>query len=161
MRIRIAVAAILLALTWGNTAHADETENLIVKYYSDILDRSPDAAGLAYWKAEIERVAVLRVDRKEGFIALAKLFFNSDEYIAQGKSNVQYAADLYRTFSNRAPEQAGLDYWAALLDQGVGRNVILNYFVYGEEFSLYMRNLFGADSSLPECNLVNDLYRGL
>ncbi|UCF94569.1 MAG: DUF4214 domain-containing protein, partial [Desulfobacterales bacterium] len=117
-------------------------EELIVKYYRDILDRPPDTAGLEGWSAEIERTALLAIDVKEGFIALAKLFFNSAEYFAQSKTNTQYVTDLYQTFFNRAPDPAGLNYWVALLDQGLSQNVVLNFFVYSDEFRLYMAAKF-------------------
>ncbi|UCF93936.1 MAG: DUF4214 domain-containing protein [Desulfobacterales bacterium] len=145
--------------TWPT--YESTTEPLITEYYHDILDRGPDTLGLAGWQAAIDRIVALEIDIKEGFIALAKFFFNSEEYINQEKSAQQYVTDLYQTFLNREPDQAGLDYWVGLLAQGLSRNVVLNYFVYSDEFTLYMADQFDSFTSKPECNLVNDLYRGL
>ncbi|UCF92033.1 MAG: DVUA0089 family protein [Desulfobacterales bacterium] len=134
---------------------------LIAKYYNDIIDRDPDPAELAAWQAEIERIISLEIDIKEGFIALAKFFFNSDEYLSQGKSNGPYVTDLYQTFFSRPPDSAGSAYWVDQLTQGSERNVILNYFVYSPEFNLFMIDKLGNDPSNPGNDLINDHYRGL
>ncbi|UCF93496.1 MAG: DUF4214 domain-containing protein [Desulfobacterales bacterium] len=138
----------------------DPAASLIAKYYQDILDRDPDEEAAAFWQNELKRCEFLGVDVKEGFMALARLFFNSEEYLAQDKTATEYVTDLYQTFFNRAPDPAGLDYWVALLEQGVSRSVVLNYFVYGEEFRVLMAAIFGDDPGSPARNLVNDLYRG-
>ncbi|UCF94424.1 MAG: DUF4214 domain-containing protein, partial [Desulfobacterales bacterium] len=135
--------------------------NLVTKYYNDILDRTPDESGKDAWVAEIDRIFSMGIDVKEGFIALAKFFFNSDEFLIQNKSNVQYTTDLYEALLNREPDAAGFDFWVDQLNRGLSRNVLLNYFVYSEEFSLYMASIFGSAAGNPENNLVNDLYRGL
>ncbi|UCF93146.1 MAG: DUF4214 domain-containing protein [Desulfobacterales bacterium] len=160
MKMRIGLLTIALLGLAGGLSHADQTDTLITKYYFDILDRHPEPPGLEGWKAEIDRMVSLDVNVKEGFIALAKFFLNSEEYQLQRKTDRQYVADLYQTFFNRVPEQVAWDYWVALLNNGLSRNVVLNYFIYGDEFKLYMAGLWNEDSSLPECNLVNDFYRG-
>jgi hypothetical protein len=100
------------------------------------------------------------MDVKEGFGAISKFFFNSAEYLLSNKSDALFVIDLYQTFFSRTPEQWEIDYWAGFLAQGLSRNVIFNYFVYSEEFRLYMQGIFGAGARRPEPNLVNDFYRG-
>ncbi|UCF91102.1 MAG: DUF4465 domain-containing protein [Desulfobacterales bacterium] len=139
----------------------DAREKIIKKYYNDILDRDPDAGGAEAWKSESERLVSLGIDVKEGFIALAKFFFNSAEYLLQSKDDAQYVTDLYQTCFNRTPRQDEVDAWVDFLSQGVSRNVLLNYFVFGDEYELYMNAIFGEDASLPEAALLNDFYRGL
>jgi len=138
-----------------------QVESSVGKYYLDILDRLPESGGAEGWRSEIERIVGLGVDVKEGFIALAKFFFNSDEYFLRNKTDVEYVVDLYETFLNRTPSGAEIAYWVGFLEQGLARNVILNYFAYSEEFRLFMEGLFGPGSSRAECNLVNDFYRGI
>lgn len=48
--------------------------------------------------------------------ALISIFFGSPEYLARGRSNRQYVADLYDVFFRRAPDVAGFNYWVAELD---------------------------------------------
>ncbi|UCF92441.1 MAG: DUF4214 domain-containing protein, partial [Desulfobacterales bacterium] len=140
---------------------SDQIAALIRKYYNDILDREPDNAGFLVWQADIQRIVSLGIDIKEGFIALARFFFNSDEYFLQNKTNLLYVTDLYQTFFSREPDIPGLTFWVDLLDQGLGRNVVLNSFVFSTEFDLFMDNLFCGAAERPIENLVNDLYRGL
>jgi hypothetical protein len=102
----------------------------------------------------------LGLDIKEGFIAVGKAFFNSDEYLLMAKTDAAYVTDLYETFLNRTPSQAEIDYWVGYLTTGMSRNIALNYFVYSPEFKLYMEGLFGAGMTRPENNLINDFYRG-
>ncbi|UCF90644.1 MAG: DUF4214 domain-containing protein [Desulfobacterales bacterium] len=145
----------------GNSLDSALIATQVARYYNDILDRSPDTTGAAGWQVEILRMVDLAVDIKEGFAALAKFFFNSPEYLSREKNNSQYVTDLYQTFFDRAPDQGGQDFWVGSLEQGISRNVILNYFVYGDEFQLSMANIFEEGAPDPVSNLVNDFYRGL
>jgi hypothetical protein len=135
--------------------------NLTTKYYNDILDRPPEPGGAEGWTAEVERVMALGMDVKEGFIAVGKFFFNSNEYLLKYKTDAAFVVDLYQAFLNRTPGQSEVAYWAGYLAQGLSRNVILNCFAYAAEFRQYMDRIFGAGATRPEPNLVNDLYRGL
>jgi hypothetical protein len=97
---------------------------------------------------------------KEGFIALGKLFFNSEEYLLKGTTDAEYIIDLYETFLGRTPLQGEVDAWAGELAGGLSRNLLLNYFIFSTEFILYMEGIFGDTAVRPEYNLVMDLYRG-
>jgi hypothetical protein len=135
--------------------------NLVTEYYNDILDRPPEPGGAEGWTAEVERVMALGIDVKEGFIALGKFFFNSNEYLAKRKTNTAFVTDLYQAFLKRTPVQSEVEYWVGYLTQGLSRSVLLNSFVYSADFSLYMDGIFGVGVKRPEPNLVNDFYRGL
>ena len=43
---------------------------LIESYYQTILGRTPDAAGVAYWKSETDRTRRLGLDTKDVFLSL-------------------------------------------------------------------------------------------
>jgi len=133
---------------------------LLKKYYLDILGRAADPCGLAFWRAHIELISSLGISKAEGFLAMAKGFFNSAEYINRKTSNDQYVTDLYRTFLNRDPDSAGRQGWVAQLQAGLTRNGVLYAFAYCNEFRLFLQSIFGLDSSRPEHNLLNDFYRG-
>jgi hypothetical protein len=134
---------------------------LVTAYYEDILGREPDAGGLNYWVSEINRMASLGIGVNEGFIALGKEFFKSSEYTGKGKSDEEYIRDLYLTFLQREPDQGGWDFWTGYLTSGASRDLVMNYFVFSNEFNTYMEGLFGASTARPENSLVNDFYRGL
>ena len=133
---------------------------LVTKYYNDVLGRSPEPGGAEGWTSEVERIVSLGIDVREGFQALAKFFFNSEEYHLQNKSDAQFVIDLYQTFLNRDPDPDGFNFWVNYLAQGLTRNMLISQFAYCEEFKLYVEGLFGSGATRPEDNLVNDLYRG-
>ncbi|UCF90643.1 MAG: DUF4214 domain-containing protein [Desulfobacterales bacterium] len=135
-------------------------EDLIEKYYNDILDRPPEGEGLIGWAEEIQRITEQGVDVKQGFIAMGQAFFSSAEYFAMNKTNVQYITDLYETFLNRTASSQEITSWVAYLESGASRNMLLTNFARSEEFALFMENTFGNSPVQPESNLVSDLYQG-
>ena len=143
-----------------STLNHEDILNLVIKYYNDVLDRPPEPGGAEGWTSEIERIASLGIDVKEGFQSLAKFFFNSEEYGLQNKTDEQFVTDLYQTFLNRAPDPGGFNFWMDYLAQGLTRNMLISQFAYSDEFKLYIEGLFGSEAMRPENNLVNDLYRG-
>ncbi len=134
--------------------------NLVTDYYNSILGRAPEPGGAEYWTGEIQRIVTLGIDIKEGFIALGKLFFNSDEYMNMGTTDNEYVTDLYETFLGRTPTQSEVDAWSGELAGGLTRNLLLNYFIFSQEFMQHMTGIFGDTTVRPEYNLVNDLFRG-
>ena len=135
--------------------------SLIARYYSSILDRSPDEPGRVYWVGEITRIQSLGIDVREGFIALARLFFTSPEYLAKNTTPAAYVTDLYETFFNRTPDPVTeVTYWTGLMAAGMSRDITMNWFVYSPEYATYMTSVLGSSITRPENNLVNDLYRG-
>jgi hypothetical protein len=133
----------------------------IERYYQSVLARSAEPGGADFWQAEMWKSSAICIDPKEGYIGLGITFFNSQEYLGKGTPDDQYIIDLYETFFNRTPSQGEIDYWVGMLTVGLTRNSILLYFVYSDEFRLYMDSNLGPVSTRAECNLVNDFYRGL
>jgi hypothetical protein len=154
----------ILVVTTDHVVTASFTEgpvsSLITHYYDSILGRSPDEPGRLYWVGEITRVQSLGIDVREGFIALARVFVNSSEYLAKGTSDAAYITDLYETFFNRTPSGPEVTYWTDLMTAGMSRDIALNWFVYSPEYATYMTGVLGSTPTRPENNLVNDLYRG-
>jgi uncharacterized repeat protein (TIGR02543 family) len=154
-----------LTMDGNKTLTASFTEgpvsSLITHYYSSILARSPDEPGRLYWLSEITRVQSLGIDVREGFIALARLFFTSPEYVTRATSDAAYITDLYATFFNRTSDPVTeVTYWTGLMAAGMSRDITMNWFVYSPEYAAYMTSVLGSFSTRPENNLVNDLYRG-
>ncbi|NIM06463.1 MAG: DUF4214 domain-containing protein, partial [Armatimonadetes bacterium] len=75
-------------------------------------------------------------------------------------TNSEYIIDLYETFLHRTPSLDEITIWGGELDSGLTRNMLLNYFIFSEEFDTYMTGLFGDTSAGAEYSLINDLYRG-
>jgi len=138
-----------------------EMVDFVTEYYNDILDRAPEPGGAESWTAEIDRIMSLGIDIKEGFIAVGKGFFNSNEYLSMKKSDTDYILDLYRAFLNRTPSQAEINFHLDYMAQGVSRNEVLNNFIFSPEFGAYVEGIFGVSVVGPENILVNDFYRGI
>jgi hypothetical protein len=132
---------------------------LVREYYLDILGREPDQAGWDYWVSEIKRIMSLGIYVGEGFQAEARFFFNSTEYLNKNKSATAFVTDLYHTFLQREPDSAGLTYWVGQLNC-LTRNMLITQFAYSPEFQQLITDMFGADTTRPENNLINDFYRG-
>ncbi|WP_195912148.1 DUF4214 domain-containing protein [Candidatus Contendibacter odensensis] len=145
---------------------------LIESYYQTILGRTPDAAGVAYWKSETNRTQRLGLDIKDVFRVMAGIFFTSAEYLnrpallASGEihllstGDAQYITDLYRTFFQRDPDPDGLSYWTQPLAEGLPRSMVLYNFVFSKEFDGTMQKQFGDTPARSEDATIGDFYRG-
>ncbi len=142
------------------TVTATFTGDLIVHYYTALLDRDPEEAGYSYWRSEITRIQSLGIDVREGYIALARFFLTSPEYLAKNATPEAYVRDLYECFFNRVPASWESTYWTDYMAQGMSRDNVMNWFVYSPEFATYMTGILGSNPTRPENNLVNDLYSG-
>ncbi|CAK0756693.1 hypothetical protein CCP4SC76_2810003 [Gammaproteobacteria bacterium] len=59
----------------------------------------------------------------------------------RGTQPAEYVTTLYKTFLQRDPEDAGLQYYLDLLAKGASRNSLLDNFVNSPEFDRFMTNL--------------------
>ena len=150
-----------ILLWFGPASSPAHVLTLVESYYDTILDRTPEPGGAEAWRDEVSRIMELGIDVKEGFIALAMNFFNSKEYQDMKKTDNDYVRDLYETFLQREPSTAEVDTWVGEMGAGLSRSVLLTFFAYCDEFKAYMEGLFGAGTTRPENNLVNDFYRGM
>ncbi len=92
---------------------AGETAGAVYRMYEAALDRVPDAAGLRYWVAMVDRGATLK--------DIAGGFLNSPEFktnFGADLANAAFVDALYQNVLDRPGEQAGLDYWTGLLASG-------------------------------------------
>ncbi|MFG0465324.1 DUF4214 domain-containing protein [Pseudomonas putida] len=81
------------------------------RLYKAAFDRKPDAAGLGYWLNQMDQGASLKTVA-EGFVA-------SNEFTTLNGTNptsTQLTTNLYQHVLGRAPDQTGLAYWVAQLD---------------------------------------------
>ena len=101
-------AANFVRLVRDSAPMVDPAITLITHYYTSILGRDPDAAGLAYWQQQIAQSQAQGLDVKSVFREIAGDFFNSPEYLANNTSNTQFITNLYRTFLQRDPDPEGI-----------------------------------------------------
>ena len=129
-------AANAIVISGGN----DSVVTLITLYYQSILGRAPEPAGLTYYQDNIARAQALG-DVKPAFRQMGSDFFNSPEYLNRKTSNPEYITTLYKTFLQREPESAGLQFYLDRLAKGEARNNFITDFTLSPEFADFMKRL--------------------
>ncbi|MCB1920939.1 MAG: DUF4214 domain-containing protein, partial [Candidatus Competibacteraceae bacterium] len=114
---------------------------LITHYYVSILEREPDAEGLAYWQNSIAELQGRGQDAKPVFRDMANFFFNSPEYLGRNTTDRQFITNLYLTFFQREPDEDGYAFWLEQLANGMVRNTAMAGFLYSPEFTTFMEEV--------------------
>ena len=99
------------------------TDAFIDQLYNNILAREADAEGKAYWLEVIDNRSLSAAQATQAFL-------NSDEYA----TTVTPLAQLYYTTFNRAPDAAGLAFWAGALQRGNSFMAISESFMASAEY---------------------------
>lgn len=118
-------------LQLGNLSVADQLSALYVAF----LDRAPDPEGLRFWVEEYNAGVAAGLSSAAVFDDISEAIRLDDEAMAQfpvlnpdngtvGREEVEaFVASVYDSLFNRAPEAAGLDFWAddiaARLETGI------------------------------------------
>jgi methionine-rich copper-binding protein CopC len=116
------------------------TSESITSYYKNILGREPDAAGLAYWTAQVESGGAKLAD-------VVTSFTTSTESVTM----VQPIIALYQAAFGRTPDTAGLQYWTQQVRSGASLDDVTQSFAQSTEFA----SVSGGSVS----QLVSTLYQ--
>ncbi|AMR77647.1 hypothetical protein A2G96_07805 [Cupriavidus nantongensis] len=99
------------------------------RLYKAAFDRSPDQVGLGFW--------ISKLDGGMSTVEVAANFINSDEFrglYGANPTTTEFVTELYDNILNRAPDQAGLDFYVQQIDSGAkGRDVVLADFADSQE----------------------------
>lgn len=163
------------ALTFQNVVHGFVASSEFSKVYGDlddtafisllynnVLDRSPDAAGLNGWLTRLSEGAS-REQIVIGFSESLEFKLNTNTE-ASAYANALYGREqsvflddvfrLYQATLDRAPDQAGLEAWSSKLAAGQAYTSIAAGFTNSTEF----QNTYGA---LDNAGFVNQLYQNV
>ena len=117
---RLVFADTHVALDVGAGEHGGRAYRL----YEAAFNRTPDAAGVGFW--------IGNLDAGVPVTAVAQGFIDSQEYRAaygsatgSALTHRELVTRYYTNILDRAPEQAGLDYWVARLDDGAAHADVL------------------------------------
>ncbi len=104
-------------------------EGQVERLYRAVFDRSPDAAGFAYWFRLRSTTVPLE--------AIAAEFIASPEFamVAGAPTSTEFIERLYRNVLDREPDVEGLQYWQRLMTDGLSRVQLLVLFSESAEFA--------------------------
>lgn len=106
----------VIALDVGAGGHAGE----VYRLYQAAFNRPLTPSEIGYWISVVDKGASLET--------IAQGFINSNEYAStygSAKSSHDIVTRYYENILHRAPERAGLDFWAGVLDRGVSQATVL------------------------------------
>ncbi|MCR8550914.1 DUF4214 domain-containing protein [Salipiger sp. P9] len=148
------------SVEFQNTYGALDNAGFVTLLYSNVLDRDPDAAGLANWVARLDG-GMSRAQVVTGFSESTEFrnntAANASAYVMASSGVSEKLDDVFRLYLatlDRAPDLGGLENWAERLASGTAYLTVANGFVASAEF----RNSYGA---LDYEAFVTQLYRNV
>lgn len=109
-------------------ARAMTVSNFVERLYLTALNRPYDVTGRDYWVDQI-------TNEDASGSAIARGFFNSQEFIARELDNEEFVTILYRVFFDREPDTQGFSNWINALENGATRSEVINEFAGSTEWT--------------------------
>lgn len=106
--LALATAGVISAAPAAQAATAGQAA-FIDTLYNVVLDRAPDAAGKAFYIAQLDAQGTCSQAQA---VALARSFFSSPEFMGKFLSTTSQVNKMYLSLLNRSPDFAGLTFWA-------------------------------------------------
>ena len=107
---------------YGALSNAD----FVSLVYANVLGRSPDPGGFAFWQRQLDSGAMSR-----GTVMLQ--FSESPEFQSLAQNEV-WATMLYSGTLRRAPDPGGFAFWVQQLDAGASRESVIDTFIRSGEY---------------------------
>lgn len=128
---------------YGNrrNVYSKPVEQFVRDFYQGALARQPNSTELQTWTdglrlAYPQGQGPLLTEAKD----LGRALFQSAEYAARNRTDRDFVADLYRGYLQRAPDQAGWDYWTGVVATA-GREAVRQSFEGSGEFDYGVNGL--------------------
>ena len=102
-------------------------EAFVELIYHNILGRSPDSGGYAYWVGELNSGRQTRGQVMVGFS-------ESDEYKSTSSHEV-FVTMMYVGMLRRSPEEGGFNFWVNYLDSGNSGLALIDGFLHSTEYA--------------------------
>lgn len=134
--------------------------DFVRRFYKKILNRTADTTGLLYWNSAL-------TTQKNSGAELAWGFIFSTEFSQRNTNNNDFITLLYQAFFDREPDSNGFNDWLSRMNNGLGRQGVLNGFIYSTEFYNLAKNygiLGFTDSAFNNFRVeqfVNSIILGL
>lgn len=124
MTLTEAAAGFVGSAEFQATYGALSNEDFITLLYNNVLNRAPDAGGLAGWTGALDDASLTRAEVVLGFSQSPEFRTNTGAEataFAAAHTPAVWSDDVFRLYQatlNRAPDAAGLDYWSGQLGSG-------------------------------------------
>ena len=118
-----------------------DIEDLVSRFYTQVLNRSAEAQGLNYWMDRLVTGLSSGADVASGFV-------NSTEFINRGLNDSDFIDVLYLAFFDRAADTGGKNGWLSQLGGGTSRTDVLSGFTNSQEFA-NLTNRYGVFAVKP------------
>ncbi|MCR4650017.1 MAG: DUF4214 domain-containing protein [Lachnospiraceae bacterium] len=113
---------------WKKLSQEEKVKKFVERFYTTILDRPAEVAGLNDWTNRLISKQATGADVAAGFI-------NSGEFQKKKMNDEEYVTRLYRAFFDREPDQEGYNNWLRELKNGKTRDDVLRGFINSPEFN--------------------------
>lgn len=90
--------------------------------YAEVVDRSADTAGRAYWNGRLADGLILRKLR-------ASVYGTPEAFALRGGTNATYAGAVYAEVLGRTPAPSEVAYWVGVIQGGVPRGTVADRFL--------------------------------
>jgi blue copper oxidase len=119
-----------------------EVQNFVKRFYTIVLEREADVAGLNNWTNTLVSGENTGADIAIGFIF-------SEELKNKNLDDNHYITLLYQTFFNREADSSGFSHWKEILASNGTREEVLNGFLYSEEF-IVLAHSYGIKATIDD-----------
>jgi len=102
-------------------------QDFVKRFYSEVLGRTADEAGLNDWTSKLYSKEATGAD-----IALG--FTGSAEFTGKPITDLEFVNILYKAFFNRTGDNDGVNGWLGQLEGGKSRTAVVNGFLHSDEF---------------------------
>jgi hypothetical protein len=128
----IAQAAIAVAcFAQAPQSHGSVPSQFIAKMYTEALGRAPDQVGWRHYVEHFQEKGCDAVRLSE----IGRQFYGSEEFATDYDDHEARVLTLFRGALNRDPDQAGLNYYVALLNSGVSWERVVSDVFESAEFN--------------------------
>lgn len=117
---------------------SEGAQAFVNRLYTVALGRNQDPEGASYWLSRLGTGSVTGADVARGFLY-------SQEFLGKNISNEEFVETLYRTFFNRASDPQGKAQWVSQLNNGAGRQSVIEGFINSVEW-YQLCNSYGIPS---------------
>ncbi len=137
------------------SAPKDQNEGVtkfVYRSYKEFLGRTADEDGLNMWTETLLSGGASAKDVAFGFVF-------SDEFKEKNTTNTEFVQTLYLGLFGREADEAGLNQWVQMLDQGVSKEMVFKGFANSSEFKELV-NGFGLDIEIEDFGheLAKEVY---